>query len=166
MSQKFIKSLNKNTYTSAYGKYYATAVYDNHFIGTEQLAEFIQTQASVKKSDVRAVLDEMGSAMKHFFELGQKIKLDGIGIFKVGFSSIGVSKLEDCGANTITTRRVLFQPETERVVVGQEKKPNGTVKLKYVNAITLLKDVVFEETHDNAMNVEPEESESGGDNNG
>ena len=163
MSQKFIKSLNKNTYTSAYGKYYATAVYDNHFIGTEQLAEFIQTQASVKKSDIKAVLDEMGSAMKHFFELGQKIKLDGIGIFKVGFSSIGVSKLEDCGANTITTRRVLFQPETQRVVVGQEKKPNGTVKLKYVNAITLLKDVVFEETHDNAMNVEPEEtSDSGG----
>ena len=161
MSQKFIKSQNNNTYTSAYGKYYATAVYDNHFIETEQLAEFIQTQASVKKSDIKAVLDELGSAMKHFFELGQKIKLDGIGIFKVGFSSIGVSKLEDCGANTITTRRVLFQPETERVVVGQKKLANGTVKLKYVNAITLLKDVVFEETHDNAMNVEPEESAGG-----
>ena len=28
---------------------------------------------------------------------------------------------------------------------------------KYVNAITLLKDVVFEETHDNAMNAEPED---------
>ena len=163
MAQKYIKTQNNNTYTSAYGKYYATAVYDNHFIETEQLAEFIQTQASVKKSDIKAVLDELGSAMKHFFELGQKIKLDGIGIFKVGFSSIGVSKLEDCGANTITTRRVLFQPETERVVVGQKKLANGTVKLKYVNAITLLKDVVFEETHDNAMNVEPEEtSESGG----
>ena len=161
MSQKFIKSQNNNTYTSAYGKYYAPAVYDNHFIETEQLAEFIQTQASVKKSDIKAVLDELGSAMKHFFELGQKIKLDGIGIFKVGFSSIGVSKLEDCGANTITTRRVLFQPETERVVVGQKKLANGTVKLKYVNAITLLKDVVFEETHDNAMNVEPEESAGG-----
>jgi predicted histone-like DNA-binding protein len=166
MSQKFIKSQNNNTYTSAYGKYYATAVYDNHFIETEQLAEFIQTQASVKKSDIKAVLDELGSAMKHFFELGQKIKLDGIGIFKVGFSSIGVSKLEDCGANTITTRRVLFQPETERVVVGQQKLTSGSVKLKYVNAITLLKDVVFEETHDNAMNVEPEESAGSGDSGG
>ena len=93
--------------------------------------------------------------MKHFFEMGQKIKLDGIGIFKVGFSSIGVDKIEDCGASTISTRRVLFQPETTRVVVGQEKK-NGKVKQKYVNAITLLKDVVFEETHDNSMNTEPE----------
>ena len=91
--------------------------------------------------------------------MGQKVKLDGIGIFKVGFSSIGVDQIEDCGASTISTRRVIFSPETERVVVGQEKK-DGKVKQKYVNAITLLKDVVFEETHDNAMNVELEEPSS------
>ena len=156
MSQKFIKSQNKNSFSQAYGKYFAQAVYDNHFIGTEELADFIQRQASVKKSDIKAVLQELGEAFKHFFEMGQKIKLDGIGIFKVGFSSIGVTKLEDCGAQTITTRRVLFQPETTRVVVGQQKTDQGTVKQKYVNAITMLKDVVFEETHDNAMNVEGE----------
>ena len=156
MSQKYIKTQNKNTKSAAYGKYYATAVYDSKFIETEELASFIQTQASVKKSDIKAVLDELGEAMKHFFELGQKIKLDGIGIFKVGFSSIGVAKAEDCTSSTITTRRVLFQPETERVVVGQEKKSDGTVKQKYVIAKTLVKDVVFEETHDNSMNVESE----------
>ena len=161
MSQKYIKSQNNNDKNAAFGKYFATAVYDNHFIETEQLAEFIQTQASVKKSDIKAVLDELGSALKHFFEMGQKVKLDGIGIFKVGFSSIGVIKVEDCTSATITTRRVLFQPETERVVVGQEKKRDGSVKQKYVNAITLLKDVVFEETHDNAMNVESEPDSSG-----
>jgi len=154
MSQKFIKSQNKNSSSQAFGKYFAMAVYDNHFVGTEELAEFIQRQASVKKSDIKAVLQELGEAFKHFFEMGQKIKLDGIGIFKVGFSSIGVTKLDDCGAQTITTRRVLFQPETTRVVVGQQKKDDGSVKQKYVNAIAMLKDVVFEETHDNAMNVE------------
>jgi predicted histone-like DNA-binding protein len=160
MSQKYIKSQNKNSHNAkSYGKYYATAVYDNHFIGTEELADFIQQQASVKKSDIKAVLDELGAAMKHYFELGQKVKLDGIGIMKVGFSSIGVARIEDCTSATITTRRVLFQPETERVVVGQEKKPDGSVKQKYVNAITLLKDVVFEETHDNAMNAEPEDED-------
>ena len=155
MSQKFIKSQNKNSFSQAFGKYFAQAVYDNHFIGTEELSDFIQRQASVKKSDIKAVLQELGEAFKHFFEMGQKIKLDGIGIFKVGFSSIGVNKLEDCGAQTITTRRVLFQPETTRVIVGQQKLDNGTVKQKYVNAITMLKDVVFEETHDNAMNATP-----------
>ena len=156
-------------------------MYDTKFIETEELASFIQTQASVKKSDIIAVLQELGEAMKHFFELGQKIHLNGIGIFKVGFSAIGVVKKEDCSAATITTRRVLFQPETERVVVGQEKKPDGSIKQKYVIAKTLVKDVVFEETHDNSMNVEDEEEEEtnntgggsssgsetgGGDNNG
>ena len=166
MSQKFIKTQNKNSSSQAFGKYFAQAVYDNHFVGTEELADFIQRQASVKKSDIKAVLQELGEALKHFFEMGQKIKLNGIGIFKVGFSSIGVTKLEDCGAQTITTRRILFQPETSRVVVGQEKKEDGSVKQKYVNAISLLKNVTFEETHDNAMNVETEPSGSGSSNSG
>jgi predicted histone-like DNA-binding protein len=162
MAQKFIKAQNKNSHSEAYGKYFAQAVYDSHFIGTEELADFIQRQASVKKSDIKAVLQELGEALKHFFELGQKVKLDGIGIFKVGFSSIGVTKVEDCSAATITTRRVLFQPETTRVVVGQNKKEDGSVKQKYVNAITLLKDVTFEETHDNAMNTGSDSSSNSG----
>ena len=163
MSQKFKKLQNQNDDSTAYGKWFATAVYDQHFITTEELAEFIQTQASVKKSDIKAVLDELGGALKHFFELGQKVKLDGIGIFKVGFSSIGTNKKEDCSAQNITTRRVLFQPETERVVVGQEKK-DGKVKQKFVVVKTLVKDVVFEETYDTSLKPETEsgDSQSGG----
>ena len=160
MSQKYIKLKNNNRMNKAFGKYFATAVYDNHFVGTDEIADFIQRQASVKKSDIKAVLQELGEAMKHFFEMGQKIKLEGIGILKVGFSSIGVTKAEDCTASTISTRRVLFQPETERVVVGQQKNDKGEVKQKYVTAISLLKDVVFEETHDNSMNTETSTSSS------
>ena len=48
MSQKYIKTQNKNNQSAAYGKYYAQAVYDTKFIETEELASFIQTQASVK----------------------------------------------------------------------------------------------------------------------
>ena len=161
MAQKFKKLQNTNDDSTAYGKWFATAVYDQHFITTEELAEFIQTQASVKKSDIKAVLDELGSAMKHFFELGQKVKLDGIGIFKVGFSSIGTNKKDDCGAQNITTRRVLFQPETERVVVGQTKNKKGKVVQKYVIVKTLVKDVVFEETYDTSLQPEPESGEGG-----
>jgi predicted histone-like DNA-binding protein len=154
MAQKFKKLQNTNDDSTAFGKWFATAVYDQHFITTEELAEFIQTQASVKKSDIKAVLDELGAALKHFFELGQKVKLDGIGIFKVGFSSIGVNDKEDCGAQNITTRRVLFQPETVRVVVGQTKNKQNKIVQKYVVVKTLVKDVVFEETYDTALQPE------------
>ena len=160
MAQKFKKLQNTNDDSTAYGKWFATAVYDQHFIETEELAEFIQTQASVKKSDIKAVLDELGGALKHFFELGQKVKLDGIGIFKVGFSSIDTVEKDDCGAQNITTRRVLFQPETERVVVGQTKNKKGKVVQKYVIVKTLVKDVVFEETYDTSL--QPESTPSGG----
>ena len=155
MSQKYIKTKNNNRNSAAFGKYFAQAVYDSKFIETDELASYIQQQASVKKSDIGAVLDELGEAMKHYFELGQKVRIKGLGIFKVGFSSIGVDKADDCTATTITDRRVLFQPESTRVVVGQKVK-DGKVKQKYVVAKYLIKDVVFEETHDNAMNIEPE----------
>ena len=148
MSQKYIKSQNKNSHNAkTYGKYYAKATYDENFIETEQIADFIQTQATLKRSDIKAALDELGAAMKHFLEMGQKIRLAGIGIFKVGFSSIGVTNADDCTAATITSRRVLFQPEIERIVVGSTIKADGKIVQKYVNAKTLLKDVAFEEAH-------------------
>ena len=156
MSQKFKKLQNTNDDSTAFGKWFATAVYDQHFITTEELADFIQKQASVKKSDIKAVLDDLGDAMKHFFELGQKVRLDGIGIFKVGSSSIGVNDKEDCGAQNITTRRVLFQPETERIVVGQTKNKQNKIVQKYVVVKTLVKDVVFEETYDTSLSPEPD----------
>ena len=165
MSQKFIKMQNKNSRSNAYGKYFAKAIYDKAFVGTKALADFIQTQASVKRSDVIAVLDELGGAMKHFFEMGQKVKLEGIGIFKVGFSSIGAEKPEDCGSQNITTRRVLFSPETVRVVTGYTRRANGTVVQKYAVAKQLVKDVTFEEAKE-YEGFESSSNEQGGEGNG
>ena len=66
MSQKFIKYKNNNLRSTAYGKYYARAIYDKKPISTKEIANFIQTQATVKKSDCMAVLDELGAALKHY----------------------------------------------------------------------------------------------------
>ena len=167
MSQKYIKSQNKNSHNAkTYGKYYAKATYDEKFIETDEIADFIQTQATLKRSDIKAALDELGAAMKHFLEMGQKIRLAGIGIFKVGFSSIGVANPDDCTASTITSRRVLFQPEIERIVVGSTVKENGKIVQKYVNAKALLKDVAFEEAHGNPVASSTSGSSNTGGSNG
>ena len=108
----------------------------------------------------------LADIMKHFFELGQKVRLDGIGIFKVGFSSIGTTEKEDCGAATITTRRGLFQPESQRVVVGQTVNKQGKITQKFVIAKTLVKDVVFEETYDTSLQPEASGGEGGEGGNG
>jgi predicted histone-like DNA-binding protein len=151
MSQKYVKKQNTNSKSTAYGKYYAKAVYDEGFVGIDEIADYIQQQASVKKSDVKAAIGELGEALKHYMEMGQKVRLDGIGIFKVGFSSIGATKPEDVGAQNITTRRVLFAPETVRVITGQARRANGTIYQKFAVAKQLVKDVVFEETHENSV---------------
>ena len=150
MSQKFVKKQNTNSKSTAYGKYYAKAVYDEGFVGIDEIADYIQQQASVKKSDVKASIGELGEALKHYMEMGQKVRLDGIGIFKVGFSAIGVDEPEDCTASTITTRRIIFTPESQRLVVGSTRTDDGGVKQKYIVAKTLVMDVTFEEAHLNA----------------
>ena len=166
MSQKFVKTRNNNPKSNAYGKYFAQAAYDETFIETEEIASYIQQQATLKKSDIIATLSELGEAIKHFFELGQKVRLDGVGIFKVGFSSIGVDDPKDCTASTITTRRILFSPETKRVVVGQTRADNGSIKQKYVVAKTLVQDVSFEEAHPNELGTSSNANTPAGTNTG
>ena len=166
MSQKFKKLQNKNNESTAYGKWFATAVYDQNFVGTKELSQYIQDQCSMKESDVGAVLNELGKAFQHYFRLGQKVKLDGIGIFKVGFSSVGAATKDGCGAQNITKRRVLFQPETERIVVGQTINKKGQIKQKYVIAKVLVRDIVFEETLDTSLKPEAEPGNGGEGGNG
>ena len=79
----------------------------------------------------------------------------------MGFSSIGVTEKDDCGAQTITVRRVLFQPESKRVVVGQTVNKQGKITQKFVIAKTLVKDVVFEETYDTSLKPESDSGDSG-----
>ena len=178
MSQKFTKLQNNNKKSTAYGKWFATAVYDQRFVETEELANYIQQQASVKKSDIKAVLDELGGAMKHYFELGQKVKLDGIGIFKVGISSACSDTEEGCTANLVKKCRVNFQPETTAVLTGvkevqRAQKVNGvatliTTQMQVFNhPATMLKDVRFELTADlQGSGMQDENSGNGGNSGG
>ena len=174
MSQKLQKYMNTNELSKIYGKYLVRPVYDKRFVTTGQLAEFIQTQCTVKKSDIKAVLDELGSAFKHFFELGQKIKLDGIGIFKVGISSSTADTEAGCTASLVKKSRVNFQPETTAVLKGvkdvqRARIINGVATIVdtqmqvFDHPATMLKDVRCELTADvNGSGMQAENSSGGG----
>lgn len=156
MSQKFIKVQNRNQKSDAYQKYFARAVYNRKPVSTDEIAQFIQDNASVTSSDVHAVLDQLGNAMNHFFRRGEKVYLKNIGTFKVGFSSLGQATADEVTANTIYDPRILFTPETTHV-------PDNTVKTRTVGdgkvekytgysvRKKMLEGIEFEETHDNQM---------------
>ena len=174
MSQKVQKYRNTNELSKTFGKYYVRPVYDVRFVGTSDLADYIQTQCTVKRSDIKAVLDELGAAFKHYFELGQKIKLDSIGIFKVGISSAAADTEDGCTASLVKRCRVNFQPETTSVLKGvaevqRARIVNGVATLVttqqqvFDHPATMLKDVRFELTNDlQGSGIEPGDSGNSG----
>lgn len=179
MPQKIQRYKNTNDLSKTFGKFYVRAVYDKKFITTSELADFIQTQCTAKRSDIKAVLDELGAAFKHYFELGQKIQLDGIGIFKVGVSSSPADTLETCGANNVKNSRVLFLPETTSVPTGTTKPKqvariiNGVATIVteeqpvYTHPSTMLKDIRFEVAQNaNGSGIEASDGGGGGDDDG
>lgn len=96
-------------------KWYARA----KTLGTKDLkdiAEIIQRNASVKRSDVMAVLTELPEVMGDMLRDGYRVKIDGFGAFKIGIrtSPADTEKEFDAGKNIVASR-ILFQPETEKV---------------------------------------------------
>ena len=156
---------NNNKKNTGYNKYYVRCVFKKGFIDTQKLADYIQGRCTVTRSDCKAVLDELGAAMKHFFELGEKIKLDGIGIFKVGVASQGTYDLEGATANLAERAHVNFEPETEAVykqtvnvtravmVDGTPTAVTSPMRV-YNHPAVMLKDVRFEVSPDGEY-IEP-----------
>jgi len=114
---------NNNERSATYGKYHARPQYPNEFVSLDAIAEFIQTQASVKRSDCKAVIDELGEALRHFLKMGQKVKIEGLGIFKPTVSSKAVANLADWNqAEHLKPTRLLFTPEKIKVGKRQMSK--------------------------------------------
>ena len=83
---------DQSTGTKRSGKWYARAV-PTACIGTRQLAEIIQRNCTVKKSDVMAVLEELVEVMKDQMQDSKRVKLDGFGSFKIGIESKGAQRV-------------------------------------------------------------------------
>jgi predicted histone-like DNA-binding protein len=95
------------------GKWYARAIYPKTPKSTKDLAQMIQDNVSVKKSDVIAVLDELVNVMKLWLQESYRVKLDGFGSFKIGLATKPADTAKDFSASKhVVGSRVNFQPET------------------------------------------------------
>lgn len=101
---------NNNRKSPAYEKFYARATY-NGTVNTNDIAEIVQRNCSMKKSDVLAVISEMVEVMTDKMQEGYKVKLDGFGIFKIGLRSTGVDAIDQFSvAHNIVGAHVNFLP--------------------------------------------------------
>ena len=111
---------SKNTVRS--GKWYARAV-PTAVINTRQLAEIMQRNCTVKKSDILAVLDELVETMRDQMQDSKRVKLDGFGSFKIGISSNGAVSAKDFTASgNIRSMHVVFTPERSTDAAGNRIK--------------------------------------------
>ena len=111
---------SKNTVRS--GKWYARAV-PTAVINTRQLAEIMQRNCTVKKSDILAVLDELVETMRDQMQDSKRVKLDGFGSFKIGISSNGAATAKDFTASgNIRSMHVVFTPERSTDAAGNRIK--------------------------------------------
>ena len=113
---------DQSTGTKRSGKWYARAV-PTDVINTRQLAEIIQRNCTVKKSDVMAVLEELVEVMKDQMQDSKRVKLDGFGSFKIGIESKGA---QTAGKYSVSEHvkglHVVFMPERTTDSGGNKSK--------------------------------------------
>ena len=113
---------DQSTGTKRSGKWYARAV-STAVINTRQLAEIVQRNCTVKRSDVLAVIDELVETMKDQMQDSKRVKLDGFGSFKIGVQSKGALTAGKFSvAEHIKGLRVVFMPERTKDSSGNRSK--------------------------------------------
>ena len=126
----YVLQKNNNERSAIYGKYNARPVYPEEFIDLNVVAGYIQDQCSVKRSDVKAVIDELGGALRHYLGLGAKVKIEGLGIFKPGVSSKAVANLADWNqAEHLKPTTLRFTPT--KVKIGKRSMAEAVIDVTW-----------------------------------
>lgn len=101
---------NANNFTK--GKFYARASH-KETVGIKELAAVMQDNCTVKHSDIVAVLSELSEVMKQELQRGNRVRIDGLGIFKVNIRSKGAKTAQEfSAAENILGTRINFRPES------------------------------------------------------
>ena len=143
MSVRYKLYQDNRSESTTRGKWYARAVYNSKPKTLKQLALKIQENVSVKKSDVKAVLDELVGVLKEWLQDSNRVKIEGLGSFKIGLKTKPADSAKEFSvAKHVVGARVNFLPEVEvDVTTGRRVK-------------SLLMGLEVEETNKNDVNTD------------
>ena len=83
-------------------------------VTTDDLADIMQDNCTVKRSDILAVISELVEAMTTQLQNSMKVKIDHFGTFKLGISTSPADTAKDFSASSnIKDIHVLFLPEVK-----------------------------------------------------
>ena len=113
---------NNNQQSVAYKKWYARAVV-TETMTTSRLAEIMQENCTVKRSDIEAVLRELVPTMTRAMQDSKRVKIDGLGTFKIGLRTKPATSAKEFNVRkNVVGLHVNFLPETYK-----DKKTNRRV---------------------------------------
>ena len=112
------------------GKWYAKAVI-GQTVSTDEIADRIQKNCSMKKSDVVAVLSELAEVIADIVKESQRAQLDGIGCFKAGLSSRGAESEDKFEVQKhIKNLHLIYQPVKCSATRSSAPRPKEAEKVK------------------------------------
>jgi predicted histone-like DNA-binding protein len=105
------------------GKWFARAV-NLGTVETDELARIIERNCSVKRSDVLAVLTELGEVIHQQLQDSHRVRLKGIGSLMAGITNRqGADSPEDFLPADIKGLHLCFKPEKEQALDGTDILP-------------------------------------------
>ena len=142
ISYKLMQNTNED---SAYnGQFYAKAVHTDE-INLDAIAERIQRNCSMKKSDCLAVLTELVEVMKDELQASHIVRIDGLGTFKVGIRGKYAESIAKFNPNVnIVGYKVNFRPSYTTIKTGTSVDAKGAVHIKKAAVADLTKDITVQ----------------------
>lgn len=121
-------------------QFYARAAHRDT-VTIKEMAQTMQENCTVKQSDIMAVLTEFSGVLKAELQRGNKVKIDGLGTFKIGLTSTGAQSAKEFTAANIKGAHVLFMPEMSVDANGKRVKSLlAGLKVKEASAYDDLKE--------------------------
>ena len=107
-----VKIYQSNRKGATNGKFYGRAAHRDT-VDVKALAATMQNNCTVKYSDIVAVLAELSEVMRLELLRSNRVKLDGIGTFKVGVSTKPADSAKEFSmSDNVVGTHILFLPES------------------------------------------------------
>jgi predicted histone-like DNA-binding protein len=112
MAVRLKKIQRKNPQDLTQSKWYLTQEKAGT-VGIQEIAKEIEGRSALSLGDVQSVLSNLVEILPLFLKLGQTIKLEGFGSFRVSVASDGTATAEELSARHVKGVKLLFLPSIE-----------------------------------------------------
>ncbi|GAB6393464.1 MAG: HU family DNA-binding protein [Treponematales bacterium] len=82
-------------------------------VGIAEIAREIEGRSALSHGDVLSVLDNLVEVMPVFLKLGQTVKLEGFGSFRLSVTSEGKAAAADLSARDVSGAKLVFRPSAD-----------------------------------------------------